>query len=103
MEDWISEHLSAGLGQTVGRNLASDAIAQDLQIDPFDGLKAYTAGNGLSTRKRFDIARRLTELSTDTLGTQTYRYGNRAMPDQGHCTNVCRQVQAHNDPLKWWL
>ncbi|NTV97092.1 MAG: RHS repeat protein, partial [Thiobacillus sp.] len=50
LQDWLGAHLSKGLGAAVGRWLPGQAIADDIAVDPYDGLTGYTAGNGLATR-----------------------------------------------------
>ncbi|MBR0568959.1 RHS domain-containing protein, partial [Azoarcus sp. L1K30] len=76
IEDWLSEHVARGLGETVGRWLPDTTIADQIRIDPFDGLSAYTAGNGIVTRRSYDTAGRLTVLDIDGIDRTDYRYGN---------------------------
>ena len=75
VQDWVAEHVSAGLGETVGRVLPSETVVRDIAVDPFDGLTAYTAGNGLATRKTFDLAGRLTALDSAGVERRELSYG----------------------------
>ncbi|NTV97268.1 MAG: hypothetical protein HGA75_17955, partial [Thiobacillus sp.] len=74
LQDWLGAHLSEGLGAAVGRWLPGQAIADDIAVDPYDGLTGYTAGNGLATRRRFDLAGRLTTLDIQAVGRFDYGY-----------------------------
>ncbi|MBI4998198.1 MAG: RHS repeat protein, partial [Rhodocyclales bacterium] len=76
IEDWLTAHVSVSVGTTVGGWLPSQPIASDIRVDPFDGLTASTAGNGLTTRRQFDSAGRLTQLDIQKVGELAYRYGN---------------------------
>ncbi len=75
VQDWVADHVSAGLGETLGRILPSDTVVRDIAVDPFDGLTAYTTGNGLTTRKSFDLAGRLTGLDSAGVERRELRYG----------------------------
>jgi RHS repeat-associated protein len=67
-------HLSRNLHNTLTRHLPVNIIAENVRIDPFDGLKSFKAGNGLNTERSFDIAGRLTTQAIDKVGTTRYGY-----------------------------
>ena len=76
---WLRERIEQiapyGLAQLLVKALPVDAIASDIQIDPFDGLKGYTAGNGIAISKGFDVAGRMTTLDIHHVTTLQYGYG----------------------------
>ncbi|BCB28145.1 hypothetical protein SKTS_30310 [Sulfurimicrobium lacus] len=74
LQDWLADHLSPRLGKTAGRWLPGQTLARDIAVHPFDGLTGYTAGNGIATRKTYDIAGRLTALEAAGIERRQYRY-----------------------------
>jgi RHS repeat-associated protein len=76
IQDWAGEHLSESVGAVLGRWLPSEPVVAAIVIDPFDGLASYTAGNGIETKRSYDIAGRLTKLDIQKVGQYNYRYGN---------------------------
>ena len=75
IQDWLAEHVSPGTGETIGKLLPDEPIATGITVDIFNGLTASAAGNGIVTRRDFDIAGRLSGLHIDRVGEFGYRYG----------------------------
>lgn len=70
-----SEHfLPRKVYEKIAHFLPLDTLVEDIQIDPFDGLNAFTSGNGIKTARSFDHAGRLTKQVVDKLGTTRYEY-----------------------------
>lgn len=56
------------------RWLPTRRVVQDLRFHPFNGVTAYSHGNGVQTVKQFDIAGRVTELKVSGVSSQRLRY-----------------------------
>ena len=71
-----SDHwLGASATALLERMLPWQTVASGIQIDSFNGLRQYTAGNGITTTRRHDIAGRLTQQAIGQIATQRYGYG----------------------------
>ena len=75
LQDRAEELLPHSLASLLVKALPAEQIAQDIRIHPFNGLTGYQAGNGLTTAKTYDIAGRMTQLTTDKVSTLDYGYG----------------------------
>lgn len=70
-----SEHfLPRKVYEKIAHFLPLYILVEDIQIDPFDGLNAFTSGNGIKTARSFDHEGRLTKQVVDKLGTTRYEY-----------------------------
>ncbi|MFZ6864508.1 DUF6765 family protein, partial [Undibacterium sp. Ji67W] len=75
IEDQIDRLFGERAAQLAEKILPSQSIASNITIDPFNGLSAYTVGNGIQTNKTFDLAGRLTTLHIDHVQNLQYDYG----------------------------
>ena len=62
------------LSEKLARYFPPETIVEGIQVDPFDGLKSFKAGNGLSTERSFDLAGRMTKQVTPKIGNTHYEY-----------------------------
>jgi RHS repeat-associated protein len=67
-------HLPINLAEKLGAYLPVQTVVEDLQVDPFDGLKSFKSGNGVNTERSFDLAGRMTMQAVDKVGSTRYLY-----------------------------
>ncbi len=88
-----SEHfLPKKVYEKIAHFLPFDTLVEDIQIDPFNGLNAFTTGNGIKTARSFDHAGRLIMQAVDKLGTTRYEY------QVGPRIRAIEQQPAHGRP-----
>lgn len=73
--DWLQTRIGPSWAQRIGQWLPAQLVASQIDVDAFDGLTHYAAGNGIGMEKRHDIAGRLSSLRIDKVASVQYRYG----------------------------
>ncbi|HRH29930.1 MAG TPA: RHS repeat-associated core domain-containing protein, partial [Aquabacterium sp.] len=73
--DKVLGWMPARVGAWLASWLTDQTLAKDIEITPFDGLIAYTAGNGTGTHWQFDIAGRLTRQHITGVADTRFNYG----------------------------
>ena len=106
VEDWVRDVFSVSVADSVAQWLPNETIAQDIQVDAFNGLTHVVSGNGLTTQKQFDIAGRLTRLEVQNTISNIYGYGTgpritsvQSLGTQPH-VNQKQEIQTNDDRIQ---
>jgi YD repeat-containing protein len=75
LDQLAQQHFPTRLASWARARIPSKMIASDLEVHPYDGLKAYTFGNGLRTSHEHDKAGRLIGTNAEGIGSWKYQYG----------------------------
>jgi RHS repeat-associated protein len=74
LEQKLALHLSSPSLSAVAKRLPRTMIASEIEVDAFNGLSSYVAGNGIKTHREFDRAGRLIALDTQGVNSLRYQY-----------------------------